>query len=69
NYQLDSVYSIGVLDFVFDDHKKELTYLHEVELKDQHCKTFYEKLKYIYIELPKFGKSLDELTTHQDKWL
>lgn len=69
NYRLDPVYSIGILDFVFDDHKQEATYIHEVELKNQHCQVFYDKLKYIYIELPKFNKALAELETHQDKWL
>lgn len=69
NYKLDSVYSIGVLDFIFDEHKRDATYLHEVTLKDQHCQVFYEKLKYIYIELPKFQKRLEDLESHQDKWL
>jgi predicted transposase/invertase (TIGR01784 family) len=69
NYELTSVYTVGVLDFVFDDHKNEDTLLHIVELKNQHCEVFYEKLKFIYIELPKFTKSLGELETHLDKWL
>jgi predicted transposase/invertase (TIGR01784 family) len=69
NYELTSVYTVGVLDFVFDDHKNEDTLLHVVELKNQHCEVFYEKLKFIYIELPKFTKSLGELETHLDKWL
>jgi predicted transposase/invertase (TIGR01784 family) len=69
NYELTSVYTVGVLDFVFDDHKNEDTLLHVVELKNQHCEVFYEKLKFIYIELPKFTKSLEELETHLDKWL
>jgi predicted transposase/invertase (TIGR01784 family) len=43
--------------------------LHIVELKDQECRVFYEKLKFIYIELPKFTKTIDELTDHFDKWL
>ena len=30
---------------------------------------FYDKLKFIYIELPKFKKQLSELETHFDKWL
>lgn len=30
---------------------------------------FYDKLKFIYIELPKFNKSLDQLETKQDRWL
>ncbi|MGB3292797.1 MAG: Rpn family recombination-promoting nuclease/putative transposase [Phormidesmis sp.] len=69
NFQLAPVYSIGILDFVFDDHKAEDTLIHTVELKDQHCSVFYDKLKFIYVELPKFTKSLDQLETHQDKWL
>lgn len=69
NYQLTAVYTIGVLDFVFDDHQDDPTIQHVVELKDQRCEVFYDKLKFIYIELPKFRKSLEELETHYDKWL
>jgi predicted transposase/invertase (TIGR01784 family) len=69
DFELAAVYTVGVLDFVFDDHRNEDTILHIVELKNQHCEVFYEKLKFIYIELPKFTKSLDELETHFDKWL
>jgi predicted transposase/invertase (TIGR01784 family) len=69
NYQLSAVYTVGVLDFVFDDHKNDKTLLHIIELKDQDCKVFYDKLKFIYIELPKFTKTLSQLTTHFDKWL
>ena len=69
NFRLAPVYSIGILDFIFDDHKNENTLIHTVELKDQHCNIFYDKLKFIYVELPKFTKTLDQLETHQDKWL
>ncbi len=69
DFKLSPVYSIGVLDFVFDDHKNESTIIHTVELKDQHCNVFYKKLKFIYIELPKFNKTIEELESHQDKWL
>jgi predicted transposase/invertase (TIGR01784 family) len=69
DFELAAVYTVGVLDFIFNDHKNEDTILHIVELKNQHCEVFYEKLKFIYIELPKFTKSLDELETHFDKWL
>jgi predicted transposase/invertase (TIGR01784 family) len=68
NYRLDPVYSIGILDFVFDDHHADPAYLHQVELKNQQCNVFYDKLKFIYVELPKFNKQLDELETQQDKW-
>ena len=69
NFKLTSVYTVGVLDFIFDDHKNEETIVHFVELKNQHCQVFYDKLKFIYIELPKFKKTIDELETHRDKWL
>jgi len=69
NYKLATVYAMGILDFVFDDHKDSETFVHTVELKDQHCKVFYDKLKFIYIELPKFTKSVDQLSSHFDKWM
>ncbi len=69
NFQLAPVYSIGILDFVFDDHREAAELIHTVELKNQHCVVFYDKLKFIYIELPKFTKTLEQLTTKQDKWL
>jgi len=69
NYKLDPVYSIGILDFIFDDHKKEKELLHIVELKNQHCEVFYNKLKFIYLELPKFKKKEKDLKTHFDKWI
>jgi predicted transposase/invertase (TIGR01784 family) len=69
NYELMPVYTVGVLDFVFDDHKDDPNLIHVVELKDQNCNVFYEKLKFIYIELPKFKKTIDQLETHLDKWL
>jgi predicted transposase/invertase (TIGR01784 family) len=69
DFQLSAVYTVGVLDFVFDDHRKDQTLLHVVQLKNQDCQVFYDKLKFIYIELPKFTKTLDQLTSHFDKWL
>jgi len=69
DYYLEPVYTVGILDFIFRDHLEDPTLLHIVELKDQECRVFYEKLKFIYIELPKFTKTIDTLTTHFDKWL
>lgn len=69
NYRLEPVYTVGILDFIFDDHKSEDELLHVVELKNQNCEVFYDKLKFIYIELPKFRKKEDELETQFDKWL
>ena len=69
DFELSAVYTVGVLDFIFDDHKTDPTFLHVVELKNQRCEVFYKKLKFIYIELPKFNKSLDQLDSHFDKWM
>ena len=69
DYRLDPVYSVGILDFIFDDHKNEKDLLHIVELKNQRCEVFYDKLKFVYIELPKFTKKESEIETRFDKWM
>ena len=69
NYKLSSVYTIGILDFIFEDHKQEQDFFHIIELKNQRCEVFFEKLKFIYVELPKFKKKVEELETHFEKWL
>ncbi|NJN22686.1 MAG: hypothetical protein HC812_17810 [Leptolyngbya sp. RL_3_1] len=33
------------------------------------CPSTYDKLTFIYIELPKFTKTVDQLESHFDKWL
>jgi predicted transposase/invertase (TIGR01784 family) len=69
NYQLAAVYLIGILDFTFSDEERELEVRHEVQLKDQKCRVFYEKLTYIYLEMPNFSKSEGELQSNFDKWM
>jgi predicted transposase/invertase (TIGR01784 family) len=69
DFKLSAVYTVGVLDFIFDDHKSDDTFLHVVELKNQRCEVFSDKLKFIYIELPKFKKTIDQLDSHFDKWM
>lgn len=69
DYRLDPVYTVGILDFIFDDHKSDEELMHTVELKNQRCEVFYDKLKFIYLELPKFKKKEEELETQFDKWL
>ena len=71
NYKLKAVYTIGILDFVFDEDKDDKEYYHHVvKLMDVNTKeVFYDKLTYIYLEMPKFQKTEDELETMADKWL
>ncbi len=71
NYELKAVYTIGILDFIFDSDKKDIKkYRYDVKLQDIETNmTFYEKLTFIYFEMPKFNKSIDQLETRFDKWL
>lgn len=71
-YNLNAVYCIGILDFTFDDYVNEpekSEVVHTIKLKNQHGKVFYEKLTYIYLEMPNFTKLEKELKTRLDKWL
>lgn len=69
NFHLDKVYTIGILDFVFDDTDPDYYHYH-VQLMDTVKKTvFYDKLTYYFIEMPKFRKTESQLVTLFDKWL
>lgn len=71
NYELKSVYTVGILNFTFDNAKNSDNYFHhEVRLVDMHTKeVFYDKLTLIYLEMPKFNKEENELVTMFDKWM
>ena len=71
NYELKSVYTIAILDFVFEEDKNEADkYRYDVKLIDEEtCKVFYDKLTFIYFEMPKFNKQVDELSNKYEKWL
>ena len=71
DFNLKEVYTVGVLNFEFHDgeYSKDC-YHHEVKLMDtQSKKVFFDKLTYIYLEMPKFNKTEDQLETMFDKWL
>ncbi len=67
NYKLCPVYCLGILDFAFSDTDK-LRWHHIVQLKDQEGKVFYDKLTFAYLELKKFNKTIDECSSHLEKW-
>ncbi len=69
DFQLSAVYTVGILDFVFEEDREEQQVLHVVQLKNQNCEVFYDKLTYIYLEMPNFKKEEYDLVTHFDKWL
>ena len=71
NYKLSAVYCIGILDFTFDTKEEESNneVVHTIKLKNQHGKVFYDKLSYIYLEMPNFLKTEEELSSRLDQWL
>ena len=71
NYHLDDVYTVGVLNFVFPNGEYPSDSLcHEIKLKDvEDNHVFYDKLTFLYLEMPKFTKTEDELETMFDKWM
>lgn len=71
DYRLEAVYTVGILNFVFDEDKNSKDYYHhEVKLMDVNTKkVFYDKLTFIYLELPKFTKTEHELETLFEKWV
>ena len=71
DFQLKGVYTVGILNFVFpDDEYSPDCFHHEVKLMDTEDKhVFYDKLTFVYLEMPKFNKTETELVTMFDKWL
>lgn len=71
DYELKGVYVIGILNFVFREGVADKEHFHhQVQLIDLRTKeVFYDKLTFIYLEMPKFNKSEKELETMFDKWL
>ncbi|MDR2146372.1 MAG: Rpn family recombination-promoting nuclease/putative transposase [Tannerella sp.] len=71
NFELKAVYTIAILNFVFEEDKNDLhKYRYDVMLTDiETHKIFYDKLTFIYLEMPKFTKKVDELETRFEKWL
>jgi len=71
DYKLQAVYTVGILNFVLrDEGYSDDDYCHNVmltDIEDNHV--FFDKLRFIYLEMPKFKKTEDELVTMFDKWM
>ncbi len=69
NFELKAVYTIGILDFVFEESDPD-KFRHDIKLTEQETKkVFYDKLTFIYLEMPKFNKTEKELETRFEKWM
>jgi predicted transposase/invertase (TIGR01784 family) len=71
DYHLKDVYTVGVLNFCFPDGEYPAdSMIHEIKLKDvEDNHVFYDKLTFVYLEMPKFKKKEEELDTMIDKWM
>ncbi|MCL2042164.1 MAG: Rpn family recombination-promoting nuclease/putative transposase [Bacteroidales bacterium] len=71
SFELKAIYTIAILNFVFEEDKNDLNkYRYDVMLTDiETHKIFYDKLKFVYLETPKFTKEVDELETRFEKWM
>ncbi len=76
DYNLKAVFCIGILDFKFspatyrdtnEGERGEVVHTHTI--KNQHNRQVYDKLTYIYLEMPNFNKKEHELKTRLDQWL
>ena len=69
NFRLAAIYLVGILDFVFSEDASEREVRHEIQLRDSKCRVFYDKLTYVYLEMPNFNKTEAELQSNFDKWM
>ncbi len=66
-FELIPIYCIAILNFTLDIGEQ---YLRRIQLLDVHTKEiFYDKLTYIYVELPNFGLQPGALVNETDKWI
>jgi predicted transposase/invertase (TIGR01784 family) len=67
-YELSKIYFIGILNFEMDQEGPE--FVRQVKLMDTTSnQVFYDKLKMVYLEIPKFSKSISELESNFDCWM
>ncbi|MEZ2231859.1 Rpn family recombination-promoting nuclease/putative transposase [Microcoleus sp.] len=67
--ELRAAIGVAVTDFImFDEHSKVIS---QFTLKEDELLLNYQHspLKLVFVELPKFNKTLEELTNVTDKWL
>ena len=72
DYKLKPVYTVSILNFRFDNpitKKKDTSVKHIVKLINTETnEVFYDKLTFVYLQMPNFKKTEDELETIEDKW-
>lgn len=69
DFELKEVYFIAIMDFNFVDTSPN-KYMHRVRLTEEETGyTFYNKLGFIFLELPNFNKEEKDINTEIERWL
>lgn len=69
DFELKEVYFIALMDFNFE-HTSRDKYLHRVRLAEEETgETFYNKLGFIFLELPNFNIEEEEIKTDLERWM
>jgi predicted transposase/invertase (TIGR01784 family) len=63
NYRLQPVYVVAFLNHVLTGSA-----IKQVWLKDEAHEVFSDKFRLVFVELPSFTKTVDQLETHRDQW-
>ena len=71
DFRLYPIYTVAILGFVFNEDKSRPDkFRYNVKLMDSETNQVFSKtLTMIYLEMPKFNKTLDQLESQFDKWL
>ena len=70
DYLLKPVYSVNVVNFKLDKARKTSKYTSYIQLTDIDTQeVFYDKLMFVYLELPRFTKKIAELETNVERWM
>ncbi|MBN8858535.1 MAG: Rpn family recombination-promoting nuclease/putative transposase [Sphingobacteriales bacterium] len=69
DFELKEVYLIAVMDFNFENVQPG-KYLHRVRLAEEETgQTFYNKLGFIFLELPNFNIEEKDIKTDLERWM
>ncbi|GHT40999.1 hypothetical protein AGMMS49965_10100 [Bacteroidia bacterium] len=66
-FDLKAVYFVGILNFDCFDGDDYIERAHLV--RDKNGERFTDKLNFVYVILPKFKKTIEQLETNADRWL
>ncbi len=69
NYRFQPIVLVALLEFEAEESSSDEHYLQEASLRTVDGKPFSDTITIIHVELPKFGKSLEELATPLEQWL